>query len=113
MSSLFEKLKKRRAYPVQNLDGVFVRLLTQGEKTHVATFEDQDQRGYFLLGKILCNEDGSQDLTQAEGEKDLEFAERVRVSMVDVDDGTISDIVDTYQKLTRGERIPIETIIKN
>lgn len=109
---MFDKLKKRRAYPVDGVDDTYVRLLTQDEKPRLSKL-DGDPKGYFLFGKIIVHQDGSQVCPQHEGESDEDFSNRVAVEMADVDDGVLMLVRDAFKKLQAGERIPVDDIAKN
>lgn len=113
MSNLFEKLKKRRAFPVKEIDGVFIRLLTQGEKPRADAFTDSAQKAWFILGKCLCDQAGQPCDVQRDNESDNEFASRIRDAFVDVDDGVLFPVLETLKRLSSGELPPLETIAKN
>lgn len=135
---MLEKLKKRRAFPVASLDGVYVRLLTQGEKPRankvfktssaLLTKHDGETDGefavrsgsfgenaktWFVMGLVTCDETGAPAFTQAEGETDDAFAARVEAESVDVDDFVLQEIGSAFAKLSSGERVPIENLVKN
>lgn len=54
MSVILDKLKKRLAYPVQGLEGVFVRLLTIGEKAEQLAVNQADRREQKRLQQMLA-----------------------------------------------------------
>jgi len=109
---MFEKLKKRRCYPVPGLDGVFVRLFTQGEKPRFNAL-DGEAKGQYLFGTVLVNEDGSQCCPRIEGETEADWLARVETEMSDVDDGVLLLIRDAVNTLIKGEQVPVEDIVKN
>lgn len=55
MSVILDKLKKRLAYPVEGLEGVFVRLLTIGEKAEQLAVNQADRREFARLKQLLEN----------------------------------------------------------
>lgn len=109
---MFDKLKKRRAYPVKGLEDTFVRLFTQGEKPRFEKLAG-DPKGWFMFGTLLVNADGTQCCPQSEGEDDTAFSARVESAMADVDDGVLMLIRDAILTLQKGEAVPIEDIVKN
>lgn len=109
---MFDKLKKRRAYPVKGLEDTFVRLFTQGEKPRFNALTG-DTKGWFMFGTVLVNADGTQVCPQTEGESDTDFAARVETAMADVDDGVLFLIRDAIETMQKGEAVPVEDIVKN
>lgn len=109
---MFEKLKKRRAFPVDGIEDTFVRLLTQGEKPRFNQLNG-DAKGAFLFGTCLVNADGTQCCPREEGEEEAAWLKRVEEALSDVDDGVLFLIRDTLQKLMTGETVPVEDIAKN
>lgn len=109
---MFEALKKRRAWPVADLQGVYIRLLTQGEKPRLNTFAGD--KTFLAMGMILCDAEGNPSVPQEPGESDEAFAKRVQEAMVDVDDSMLQRIGDEFTRLqTRGEKVDEEAIAKN
>ncbi len=109
---MFEKLKKRRAFPVDGREGEFVRLLTKDEKKAFTAMRG-DAKAWYLFGKVIVEQDGSQVCPQTEGESDEAFATRVCEAMGDVDDGVLLQIRQSFDKLMRGESVPLDNLAKN
>lgn len=122
---MFEKLKKRRGFPVDGLDGVFIRLLTQGEKPRLkimralppeqcGEYTAEDLHNALSLGFILVsNIDGEQCITPKPEEADVDFAKRVIKELADVGDYELKLIGEAFGKLCKGERVPLDNIAKN
>lgn len=109
---MFDKLKKRNCYAVEGLDGVFIRLLRQGEKKTFGELTG-DAKGWFFFGTVLVESNGDQSCPRNEGESTEAFIARVAEAMDDVDDGVLLLVRQAYEKLMRGEQVPLETIAKN
>ncbi len=109
---MFDKLKKRRAYPVAGVEDTFVRLLTADEKKRLKDL-DGDAKGWFYFGKILVKANGDQESPQTEGETDTDFIARMEAELADVDDGVLMLVRDAFAALSKGESIPVEDIAKN
>lgn len=110
---MFDKLKKRRAFPVDGIEGGFIRLFTQGEKTRFNALEG-DPKGAFLFGCCLVNADGTQCCPREENEEESAWLKRVEEGLSDVDDGVLLLIRDTLHNLMKkGEPVAVEDIAKN
>ena len=114
---MFDSIKKRRALPVPGLDGVYVRLLTYGERKRALALEE-GKRGNFVIGKCMVNQEGAEECPQKPDEKDEAFADRVEVELQDVDPGLVDIVGAEYQRLVKQGGAPMtqeaaEGIAKN
>lgn len=78
MSVVIEKLRKRRHYPVEGLDGVYVRLLTLGEKAEQLQVNQKDRRKRDSLVKAL--ESATTEDAVADAREDLERHDALGIS---------------------------------
>lgn len=94
MSKVLATLRKRRCYPVEGHDGVFVRPLTRGEIDTAVKLEATDplKAMDFSVGTSLTNEDGSQVLPRRDGEELDAYIARLTVDLSEVPSDTLMDL---------------------
>lgn len=112
MSDVLNRLKKKRAYPVE-VDGesYFVRPLTIGELMRLDTIERESKTG-FLIGCALCRDvSGEQEMPRTESESDSDWAKRVLIMIADVPTETIRALSEGVA--TVGRTPNIEAVAKN
>ena len=111
MSSVFDKIRKRRKWPVE-IDGetVYVRALLESEHREVKPFENESESYGYAIGCCLLNDDGSQAIIRAPGEAAKEFGARV-LSKLDLPTDTRAELCERIVKLATGP--PLEVIAKN
>ena len=112
MSKVLERLRKKHGNAVEiNGETFNVRSLTIGELRRLDKIE-ADQKTGFVIGCALCSdENGTQELPQAEGETDALWSERVLTELADVETETIRALSDGVAKIGRTPKA--ETIVKN
>lgn len=114
MSSIFDKIKKRAAYPCKlpNGEQVLVRNLTNREVDDASSIEDTDTRAYYWIGSGLLNDDHSQAFDkQPENEG---FAASVKEATKDWPRDSLHAILEMIIRITQAPTEKAsEAIIKN
>jgi hypothetical protein len=110
MTSVLDRIKKRRCYPVKEVEGAFVRSLTRGEANRVEAL-DGEEKTDFILGVALVDELGNPAFSQSPEETDSAFCQRIKEQTKDVDGATITAIIRAVGKVTQAA--PLETTAKN
>jgi len=114
MSSVLERLRKRRCY-THTIGGqtVHLRALTHQEIEIVSKFEDNSHGTSFVIGCCLLNEDESPAFTRDQNESPADFAKRVNQVLIesDLSTDTTSDLAAMAAKLSRGGSV--EALAKN
>lgn len=111
MSTILDRIKKRRCYPVEIAGGtVYVRALTRGELERVNKLPDELKTD-FMIGCVLVEESGESVIPRNDGESDEEFCRRVAGHTADTDSETVSTILGAVSKI--GKTPPAETLAGN
>lgn len=98
--SIFERLKKRAAFPVADT-GLFVRELTFGEVGQVQRVAE-GMRTWLTLAFCLVGEDGARLFTMQEGESPEAAAQRMKAACDDhLTAGILNSINDAMTRLSR------------
>lgn len=112
---MFDKLKKRRCYPVPGLDGVFIRLLNGAEQSRLRKIavEHPELINDFARAVMLVREDGAAEFPQTEGETDADYAARFATEAAGFDAESEKAMEEAYGKLSKASAVPVEDIAKN
>ena len=98
-SRTIDKIRKREKWPVKfGDDTVYVRDMLNSEKRAARSIDDAELRGYFMIGMMLLEEDGSRSYVRADGETPVDFATRVMNDMDDVPEAFQLSILETLAK---------------
>lgn len=102
MSSVVERLQKRRRYPI-DIDGndVFIRALKQSERDACEEFKNDEASLGFAIGIALMADNGEPEFTQSKEETAIEFGNRV-LDTLQLPDDTRSQLVNAILKLSNG-----------
>jgi hypothetical protein len=105
MTSVIDRLRKRRAYPL-SIDGekVYVRAFTKSERQEFKPLANEEESYGFVMGCGLINEDGSVMFAREEGEEAKAFAIRVE-DAAELPDDTRAQICTAIVKLSEGPTI--------
>jgi len=111
MTSVFAKLSKRRAYPV-DIDGEVVHVCepTIGQIERISKLSDSQSTG-LALALCLVDEEGHRLFETNNGETDDVLAARVLEEADGVTLSVMRTLSDAIMKLTRA--VPAETLEKN
>lgn len=107
----FEKIRRRAAYPVKlpNDETIKIRSLSIGE--HVRSQElEGDAKVGFLIGCVLCEDDGSPACKKNEGESDADFGLRT-ARECDLDTPSFQAIQTAIKKLEKNPSLDV--VLKN
>lgn len=101
MSSVLQRLRKRRAYPVAiGDDTVYVRALTTAEVDALLTFEGPTQIA-FTLGCALVNDAGEPEFPRQSGESFADFAKRVLPEFADLPQDVLSVLSQGIDRVSK------------
>lgn len=94
MSNLPATLRKRRCYPVESHEGVFVRPLTRGEiETAVRLDKSDPLAGMdFTIATALTDKDGAPLFPRSDGELVDAFVSRVSAELSEIPSDTLMDL---------------------
>ena len=116
MSSILDKMRKRRFYPVKIGDEtIHVRSMTIGEMGRMEAVE-AGFKTPFVVACCLLRDDGSQEFTKAGAdvdgilETDTDFAKRVNDALADVQPETLKELCQAVGRI--GE-VDHEAVLKN
>ncbi len=109
MSSILDRIKKRRCYPVPGLD-VWVRAMTRGELERAAKLPD-DLKTDFMLACVLVDEQGQPAISATAGESDEDLCRRVAAHTAETDSQTINEILSAVGRI--GKPPSVETLAGN
>ena len=114
MSSVIERLQKRRRYPIE-IDGetVFIRSLKQAERDACEQFKNEESSLGYAIGIALMADNGEPMFTQSADEPAIDFGDRV-LTTLDMADDTRSQLVNAILKLSNGPTAEqLEALKKN
>lgn len=101
MSSVLQRLRKRRAYPVAiGEDTVYVRALTTSEVEALLKFEGATQVA-FTLGCALVNDAGEPEFPRQSGESFADFANRVLPEFSDLPQDVLSVLSQGIDRVSK------------
>lgn len=110
---LLHRANKRKCYPVDGLDGVFVRSMTSGEIGRMNLLE-KELKTPFVMGCCLVTSEGKPETTKRidPPESDVDFSKRVleELEEADVDTETLALVSKSIGKIGK---VPIEDTAKN
>lgn len=111
MSGTFDRLKKRTAFPV-DIDGEIVHVTepTMGQISRIQKVNTTDSTG-LALGLCVVDSNGVREYTEAEGETDEEFSQRVMELASNCTVSTIKKISEAILRLAKPA--DMEPLIKN
>jgi hypothetical protein len=94
MSNVLAALKKRRCYPVEGHEGVFVRPLTRGEIDTAVRLEATNALAAmdFSIASALTDESGSPVLPQNAGEELDGYLSRITPDLAEIPSDTLMDL---------------------
>jgi hypothetical protein len=102
MSSIIERLRRRRHYPI-DIDGadVFIRSLTKAEREIAEPFKDDESSIGYGIGVGLVDEFGKPVFTIQNDESAQQFGGRV-LDELQLPDDTRSQLITAILKLSNG-----------
>lgn len=101
MSSVLQRLRKRRAYPVSiGEDTVYVRALTTAEVEALVKLEGSTQIA-FTLGCALVNDAGEPEFPRQSGESFEAFANRVLPEFADLPQDVLTVLSQGIDKVSK------------
>lgn len=105
MSTVLNKLKRRRSFPVilPTGDQITIRASTFGELTRVGKINDVASKVGFVLGVAILDDDGTNLFKQESGESDEQFGLRV-VNECELDIESVAVIRDELNKINTPPR---------
>jgi len=112
MTSLVERIQRRRFYPVPVAGETFhVRALSIADRRRMDAIEDILDKSFFALGRGLCNGDGSEAFPRRPEEGDLDYARRMANELAEIPTDTFSELCAAINKIGIAPRE--EVIAKN
>ena len=115
MSSIFDKIKKRAAYPFKMVNGetVYLRSLTIGQLRELEPFKHDDAANGFAIGCCLLNDDLTPAFTRESGQSAEDFGRSVS-QQLDLPFDVFHPLVEMIFKLSNepSEKAS-EAIVKN
>ncbi len=115
MSSIFDKIKKRAAYPFKMINGetVYLRSLTIGQLREVEPFRTEPEANGFAIGCCLLNDDLTLAFAREPGQSAKEFGKHVS-DQLDLPFDVFHPLVEMIFKLSNEPSDKAaEAIVKN
>lgn len=101
MTSLLERLNKRRFYPVKVAgETVHIRLLTDAESREIASLKDELQNAY-ALGLSLCESEKEPAFPRGVGETPEAYAIRMADLLKDMPQDNVRELQEAYTRLAK------------
>ena len=113
MSSVLDKIRRRRCYPVDLEHGetVHVRPLGGWDKLAINSLESPDEQLAYSIGRCLVNEDAERVMDRNADESAKEYIARVRLFTEDLSYADLAALATAISKVTK---VPAaETLLKN
>ena len=111
MSSIFDRLAKRSAFPL-DIDGVVIHITepTMGQISRIQKLDVNDATG-LAFGLCLVDSNGVREFSELDGETDEGFSRRIMAMTSNCTVSTIKEISKAILRLAK----PVEedTLIKN